>query len=138
MTPVATVIAQLREGPMKLEDGKIQSAVMLAVYIALQVKDRALADSVADFIIQNASTLINEKHAPETFFRLIECSAVDPDRTNSYKVLARRLEILAFVALSDGLPDIYDSLRILQKLDAGLAQLLGKAIAAARMGTKAA
>jgi hypothetical protein len=136
--PAAAVIAQLREGPVKWDDGKIQSVAMLAAYLASQVKDRALADSVADFIIQNASTLLAEHREPETFFRLIECAAVDPDRANSFKILARRLETLAFVAPSDGLPDIYDSLRILQKLDPDLAQLLGKAIAAARMGTKAA
>jgi hypothetical protein len=138
MTPAATVIAQLRQGPMKWDDGKIQAVAMLAIYLAMQLKDRTLADSVADFLIQNASTLAAERQATEILFRLIECSAADPYRQNGQKVLARRLETLAFVAPADHLPDIYDSLRVLQKLDMELAQLLGKAVAAARMGTEAA
>ena len=108
---------------------------MLAIYVAMQLKDPILADSVADFFIENASTLSVEPS--EILFRLVECAAADPDRKKGQKVLARRLETLVFVLGPAHLPDVYDSLRVLQKLDADLAKLLGRAIAAARMGTKA-
>jgi hypothetical protein len=109
---------------------------MLAVYIAMQLKDPILADSVADFFIGTASTL--NVDPSEILFRLVECAAADPDRNKGQKVLAKRLETLAFVLGPAHLPDVYDTLRVLQKLDADLARLLGRAIAAARMGAKAA
>lgn len=134
----AKQIAELRQSGMKWEDAKIQSVAMLAIYIAMQLKNVPLADAVAEFFIENASTIRAEGRASQMLFRLIECAAADPDRDNGRKVLARRLEGLAFIVEPAHLPDVYDSLKVLQKLDAELAQLLGKALAAARMGTKAA
>jgi hypothetical protein len=134
--PAAKVVAELRRRPTNWEDGKLQGVAMLAVYIAMQLKDPILADSVADFFIGTASTL--NVDPSEILFRLVECAAADPDRNKGQKVLAKRLETLAFVLGPAHLPDVYDTLRVLQKLDADLARLLGRAIAAARMGAKAA
>jgi hypothetical protein len=135
----ARIIGELRQSAMKPEDRKHQTVAMLAAYIALQLKDRTLADAVAELLIENASVLSAEEGRPlETLFRLIECAAADPDHTNRRKVLARRLEILTFKVGPAHLADLHDSLRVLQTLDVDLAQLLGKAVASARMGTRAA
>jgi hypothetical protein len=138
LSAASKVIADLRQAPIKWDDEKIQVATMLAIYVAIQTKERSLADSVAEYLIEGISTLGEEDRATDLFFRLVECAAADPDRQNAIKVLARRLEALAFLARPSHLPDIHDSLLVLQKLDSDLAELLGKPIAAARMGSKAA
>jgi len=138
VSPIRKLVADWRQSGTKCEDAKVHAAASLVVYVAVQLKDVSLADAIAEFFIQNASTLGPDGRASEMLFRLVECAAGDPDRSNGPKVLARRLEILAFVLASVHLPDVYDTLKILQKLDAQLARLLGKAIAAARMGSKAA
>jgi hypothetical protein len=85
---------------------------MLANYIAMQLKERTLADVVAEFFIENASALNDGERPSETLFGLIECAAADPDRSRGQKVLSRRLETLAFVVESAHLPDVYDTLRV--------------------------
>lgn len=134
----AKIIGELRRIAPKSQERKHQTAAMLATYIAVQLKDRILADAVADFLIENLSTLDAEGRSVETLFRLIECAAADLDRTNGRKVLARRLEILTFKVGAAHLADLHDSFRVLQTLDPELAELLGKAVASARMGTRAA
>jgi hypothetical protein len=122
--PTEKVIADLRQSPTQLERGKRQGAEMLAIYIAMQLQDRTLADSVAELLIKNAS---NDGDRPsETVFWLIECATADRDGSRGQQVLARRLETLAFVAGPAYLPDVYDSLRVLQKLDANWLSYLRK------------
>jgi hypothetical protein len=138
LAPIAKLVIDWQQSGAKCEDVKVQAAALLVVYVAVQLKDVSLADAIAQFFIQNALILGDEGRASEMLFRLVQCAAVDPDRSNARKVLARRLEIFAFVVAPVHLPDVYDSLKILQKLDAELATLLGKALAAARLGSKAA
>jgi hypothetical protein len=137
LAPIAKLVADWRHSGAKYEDVKVQTAALLVVYVAVQLKDVSLADAIAQFFIQNALILAEEGRAGELLFRLVECAAADLDRGNARKVLARRLEILAFVFAPVYLSDVYDSLKILQKLDAELAPLLGKALGAARLGSKA-
>src|SRR5262249_26305642 len=132
--PSTKLIRALRRDASKFEDIKIEAAISVAVYIAVQFKDVALANAVAEFCIEKASTLTGDRITTEVMFRLIECAMADPDRENGQRVLARRLENLAFVVSPDRLPEVYDSLKILQTIDAKIAQALGGAIATARLG----
>jgi hypothetical protein len=138
IAPLAKLVTDWRKSGTKCDDVNIYAAASLVVYVAVQLNNVALADIIAEFFIQNASTLGADKRASEVLFRLAEIAAADPDRGNGRKVLARRLEILAVVFAAVHLPDVYDSLKVLQKLDAELAQSLGKALAAARLGSQAA
>jgi hypothetical protein len=128
------LITALRRDAAKSEDVKIEAATSLAAYIAVQYQDVALATAVADFCIQRGSTLRGDHIATEMIFRVIECAMADPDKENALRLLAQRLESMAFLVSPDRLPEVYDSLIILQTLDARLAQLLGRAIATARLG----
>lgn len=137
LTALLQVVSDLRQIPMKWDDKKVQHAIALAVYVAAQVKDRSLADAIAEHLIESASTIGEERVAGELSFRLLECAAADSDRSNSHRVLANRLEAVAYLLMPNQVPYVHDLLLILAKIDLGLAQLLGKAIATARMASSA-
>jgi hypothetical protein len=134
--PATKLIAALRRDSANFQDIKIEAALSLAAYMAMQFRfnDVALANAVAEFCIEKASTLTVDRTATEIMFRLIECAMADPDKQDGQRVLARRLENLAFVVSPDRLPEVYDSLKILQTIDGKMAQVLGRAIGTARLG----
>jgi hypothetical protein len=134
VTPATKLIAALRRDVVKFEDIEIQAAMSVAAYMAVQFNDVALANAVAEFCVEKASTLSGDRITTEVMFRLIECAMADPDQENGQRALARRLENLAFVISSDRLPEVYDSLKILQTIDGKIAQVLGGAIATAPLG----
>jgi hypothetical protein len=70
--------------------------------------------------------------------RLVECASANSDRNQAMVALAGRLENVAFLAPSQALNDLHDSLRHLQLLDSRLSSSLGRAVAAARLGRRAA
>jgi hypothetical protein len=133
---IAKVVVELQQNRTHWEAGKRRAVMMLAIYIAMQLKDRALADAVAEVLIADVAK--GEERPGEALFWLIESAAADPEESTRQLVLVRRLETLAFICGPSHLSDVFDTLRVLQKLDADLASLLGKAIAAARIGARAA
>ncbi|MBX9772862.1 MAG: hypothetical protein K2Y71_00495 [Xanthobacteraceae bacterium] len=137
VAPMVKLIADFRQTGMRWEDNAVQATMVLATYVAIQSGNVALADAIAEFMIENAGTLSAER-ASEIMFRLVECAGADGDRDNARKILARRLETFTLFLPATHLFDVHDSLTILQNLDVELAPLIGKAVAAARIGAKAA
>lgn len=70
--------------------------------------------------------------------RLVECASANFDRDQAMVALAGRLENVAFLAPPQALNDLHNSLRHLQLLDNRLSSNLGRAVAAARLGRRAA
>src|SRR5262249_25804680 len=88
VTPATRLIAALRRDVAKFEDIKIEAAVSLAAYMAVQFNDVALANAVAELCVEKASTLTGDRITTEVMFRLIECAMADPDQENGQRVLA--------------------------------------------------
>jgi len=66
---------------------------------------------------------------------LIEYAAANPSRTAAQSILAQRLETLAFILPKpDMLADLEGLLETLKKVEPEMAPLLGRAVAAARLG----
>jgi hypothetical protein len=101
-------------------------------------RDESLADSVAEFCIEKVRELKEDESTVEIVCRLLECASAVSDRAKAMEALAQRLERVAYLAPGHASNDLYDSLRHLQILDDLLSQRLGKALAGARLGRKAA
>jgi hypothetical protein len=104
----------------------------------MQTRDAGLADSLAEFCVEKSRELADEDSNVEIVCRLIECASAFSDHAKAMDVLAQRLGRVAFLAPASSLVDLHDSLRHLQILDDELFERLGRAIAASRMGRKAA
>jgi hypothetical protein len=112
--------------------------LQVLAFVAIQTKDAGLADSVAEFCVEKIRELPVDGSTLDIVCRLIECASSNSDRDQAMEALARRLESVAFLAPPLALNDLHDSLRHLQLLDSRLSSSLGRAVAAARLGRKAA
>jgi hypothetical protein len=128
------LIQALRRNASSLEDKDLQMALVTAAQIAVQGQDTTLADAVANVCLEKAKAIGDARAAVETMFRLVECSATDPDRAGARSTLIRRLENLVLLLERSVLPDVLDGIEVLQSFDADLAMGLGRARAWARLG----
>jgi hypothetical protein len=114
-----------------------QAALDLAAFIAARNRDGELADAVAIVSIERLIATQDVDRLLPTTSVIVECAAAVADRKEALATLARRLENLAFVVPSKSLPEALDIFRILQSINEDLSPLLGRAIAAARIGIPA-
>jgi hypothetical protein len=107
----------------------------LAAHLAAQANDTGLADAVAETCVEKAPLAKERRSVLDAAFRLVECAAANPDRPAARTTLAQRLETLAFILTAqDMLASLLDLLENLKQIEPEMAPLLGKAIAAARLG----
>jgi hypothetical protein len=135
--PTLKVIESLREHRARWTDPMIQAAFQAATYIAVELRASDLANAIAECLIPAETDITNDFSTSEIVMRIVECAAAAEDRDKEMETLARRLERLAFLAHPQNATDLHHTLRILQDLDPGLAPLLGRAVAASRLGQKA-
>jgi len=110
-------------------------ALTVATYVAAQTQNIEIADAVVDLILEKVRAVTDGRAAVELVYRIIECAAADCNREAARKNLAWRLEQLAFRLPKATMFEFLDTLEVLQGLDNELATMLGRAIAAARLGT---
>jgi len=132
------VMSQLRKDGSRWNEGDTRYVLQTLSSVSVQMQDAALADSVAEFCIEKTRELVDGDSTLEIVCRLIECASANPNHVDAMKVLASRLEAVGFLAPASALIDLYDSLSNLQLLDDTLSRCLGKAMAASRLGHKAA
>jgi len=111
-----------------------QAALDLAAFIAARNRDVELADTVSTVSIERLLATRDVDSLLPTASVIVECAAAVADRKEALATLAGRLENLAFVAPAECLPEALDIFRILQSINEDLSPLLGRAIAAARIG----
>lgn len=129
------VVLDLRRQPESLDDPKVQNILILGAHIAAQATDLALADAVAETCIEKVRLAQERQSVTEAVFRLVECTAANPDRIPGRLILAQRLETLAFILPApETLADLEDLLETLKQVESEMAPLLGRAVAAARLG----
>jgi hypothetical protein len=134
----SSVMAQLRRNSPRWDEGDTGFLVQILAFVALQALDVSLAESVAEFCLEKARELPTNGTSIEIICRLLECASANPDATSAMEVLTRRLEGVAYLSPAETLADLHNSLRHLQRLNGSLSNTLGKAIAASRLGEKAA
>lgn len=133
-----SIVTRLRKDGTRWDDDDTQYVLQVLAFVAIQTKNAGLAESVADFCVEKVRELPVDGSTLDIVCRLVECAGANSDRDQAMEALARRLESLAFLAPPQALNDLHDSLRHLQLLDSRLSSSLGKAVAAARLGRKAA
>jgi hypothetical protein len=138
LDPCNTLMAQLHKNSPRWDEGDTQFFIQIIAFVALQAQDVSLANSVAEFCLERVRESPPDGTSLEIICRLLECASANPDAATAMRVLARRLEAIAYLSPASTLADLYDSLRQLQLLNDSLSSGLGKATAAARLGAKAA
>lgn len=132
------IVTRLQKDAIRWDDDDTQYVLQVLAFVAIQTKDAGLAGSVAEFCVEKIRELPVDGSTLDIVCRLVECASANSDRDQAMEALARRLESVTFLAPPLALNDLHDSLRHLQLLDSRLSSSLGRAVAAARLGRKAA
>jgi hypothetical protein len=132
------VMSQLQKEETRLAEGFTPHIIQTLSFVAMQTQDEKLADAVAEFCVEKTRELTDDDGTAEIISRLLECASAIPDREKAMNDLALRLERIAYLAPTAVSADHYDSLSHLQILADGLSEKLGKALAASRLGRRAA
>jgi hypothetical protein len=133
-----TVMSQLQKDSPRRDENNTRYVLQTLSFVVAQTQDEGLAESVAEFCIEKTRDLADGESTIEIVCRLVECACAYQNRQKAMEVLAQRLVSVAFLTPSPMSFDLFDSLGHLQLLDGRLSLLLGRALAAARLGRKAA
>ena len=132
---VVKVLNSIRMAVPSADDNSISLALTVIAHIAILTGNTALADSVSEVCLERARGIGKSRWIFEIVARLVECVAAIQDRDEARRTLARRLEILAFIMLaSDEMARLASAIETLKRVQPELASLLGRALAAARLG----
>jgi hypothetical protein len=130
------VLASIRGAPPNEDDNSTVLALSVLAHIAVLAENAALADSITEVCLERARQTENQGPIFEIACRLIECAAVIKDRAEAARMLVRRLEILAFIVpASEAAEGLAATIEMLKRIRPEMAPLLGRALAAARLGT---
>jgi hypothetical protein len=100
------------------------------------LSNAALADRISEVCLERARRTEHQRPIFEIACRLIECTAVIKDRAEATRTLARRMEILTFIVpASEAAEGLASTIEALKRIQPELAPLLGRALAAARLGS---
>lgn len=138
VAPTLLTIKHLRDNLSRWSDPMTQTAIQVATFIAVETHASDLADAIAECLIPSEANAADDFSISAIVMRIVECAAAGEDHEQQLGVLAQRLERVAFLAAPDNSADLHDTLRVFQGLDPKLASLLGRAVAASRLGQKAA
>jgi len=132
------VAGQLLKESVRLASADTRFALQLLSFVSVLSQDGSLADTVAQFAIERVRELPDEETTLDLLCRVVECSSAYSDRAKAAETLGKRLEGMAFLANPSASSDLHDSLSHLQLLSDDLSQRLGRALAVARLGRRAA
>ncbi|SED26053.1 hypothetical protein SAMN05519104_3163 [Rhizobiales bacterium GAS188] len=128
------IVQSMRSETMQTNAGEVERALSLAACIAALTHDNELGELVSQTCVERVAALQREEELLVTVTIMLECSAANVDREQAISTLARRLENLSFVSPPDALDELLQLLRILREINEPLGNLLGRAIATARLG----
>jgi len=130
------VLSCIRSGPPEEDDNVTVLALSVLAHIAVLTENASLADAVSELCLERARRAQTHRSIFELVCRLIECTAAIKDRAEAGLVLARRLEILAFIVpVSEAAEGLASDIEVLKRIQPNLAPLLGRALSAARLGS---
>jgi hypothetical protein len=133
---VEKVLASIRTGPSNEDEETTILALSVLAHIAVLTENAALADGISEVCLERARLTESQGAIFEIVCRLIECTAVIKDRAEAGRTLASRLEILAFIVpASRAAEGLASTIEMLRRIQPELAPLLGRAHAAARLGS---
>ena len=120
-------------GSVKKELG--QAVLAVSARMALISQDCALAEAVADQVLNQSVHNPDDVRCFEVIIRLLQCAAADPDTDSALKRMAQRVENLAFT-LPPGVAQqrLFGCLRKLQRLSDKQAPLWARAANIAKLG----
>ncbi len=111
------------------------AAFSILARVAVLTKNEKLADNICDACLEAARTADNSRAIFEFVARLVECASVNRDRAEAMQTLTNRLETLAFaLPASRPMAGLVSALDSLKRVQPQLRPLLGRALAAAKLG----
>jgi hypothetical protein len=129
------VISSIRRNAPPIEEDLVLAGVRLLSHIAVTTKDRKLADSIAETLMERVPIIQSRSSTLEAAYRFVECRAADTDGGNAATSLARRLEQFAFLVPNESLlPEVPNLLETIKMIDPTLECRLGRAMAVAKLG----
>jgi hypothetical protein len=128
------VLNAIRTAPPSADEKGVVLALSVVAHIAILTDNSALADGVCEVCLERARRIDSSSPIFEIVARLVECAAVIQDRAEARRTLARRLEMLAFIMPASAAEGLVSALETLKRVQPELASLLGRALAAARLG----
>jgi hypothetical protein len=129
------VISAIRRNTPAIEEELVLAGVKLLSHIAVATKDRRLADSVIETLMERVPIMQSRSSTLEAAYRFVECRAADTHEGNAATSLARRLEQFAFLVPNESLlPEIANLLETIKMIDPALECRLGRAMAVAKLG----
>jgi hypothetical protein len=131
---VHQLLIGLRGRHADIEDKELQLLLTMASHASILAGDSELAEKVADLCVERVRASDDAEAALEYIFRVLECCFADSNVERGRAALAQRMEAFAFSMPPRLLPELFAILRLLQSLDSSLQALLGRAVAAARLG----
>jgi hypothetical protein len=130
------VISIIRRNAPPIEEELVLAGVKLISHIAVTTKDRKLADSVVEALMERVPIIQSRPSTLEAAYRFVECRGADTDAANATTALARRLEQFAFLVPSESsLPEVVNLLETIKMIDPSLECRLGRAMAIAKLGS---
>ena len=118
-------------------DGERAAGIALSIiaHIAVLAENKELADGVAEVFLARARSYESSDPIFEIVARLVECSSAIGDAEVSRASLVKRLEALSFtLPASEIMGGLRAAIQRLIRVQPALGPLLGKAIAAVRLG----
>ena len=131
---VFAVVKSLHSVTKQGDADKAERVLGLAACAAVLTRDNELGEIVSQICIERAAALQKEDALLATVIIMLESSAANSDRDQAVATLAQRLEGLAFVSPTGVLDELAELLRILRGINEPLGNLLGRAMATARLG----
>lgn len=130
------VLESIREAPLGEDDKGTVLALSVLAHIAVLAENASFADRITEVCLERARRTEHQGPIFEIACRLIECTAVIKDRTEAARTIARRLEILTFIVpASEAAEGLTATIEMFKRLRPDIAPLLGRALAAARLGS---
>jgi hypothetical protein len=118
-----------------IEPIQAQAALLVGAHIAATNRDVALADEVASAAVESLVSMMEPERLMLTAAVLLKCAGATVGRSDALTTLARRLESMTHIAPAAVMPDAIEVFEILQSVSKDLSPLLGRAMAAAKLGS---
>lgn len=119
-------------------DRKIDATLTILAQSSVFASDTELASAIASLCVERIKTVNDRQSLIQLIFRIVECCAAWPEMGAGRHELIQRLEQVSFVASAGARStDVLGILENLRLIDLYSSMHLGRAIAAARMGSVA-
>lgn len=136
LAAIASATEQVRHDPRNFDDRDVQLACIVAAHAAARAQDAALATLTSDVVLEKLRGATGSTTIFEAICVLLTCAGAYLDPEIRHKDIGQRLEHIAFtMPPSPALLEVTSAIAALRGVQPSLSPNLGRAAAAARLGS---